>query len=75
MISNVPNAKDLEQISSEFRLGKFLQLLNPDLKSPLVSIYIAIIKLKLMMTLLIIVIYVINMILKDPKIQNKFVKD
>ena len=41
MISNVPNAKDLEQISSEFRLGKFLQLLNPDLKSPLVSIYIA----------------------------------
>ena len=33
MISNVPNAKDLEQISSEFRLGKFLQLLNPDLKS------------------------------------------
>jgi len=75
MISNVPNAKDLEQISSEFRLGKFLQLLNPDLKSPLVSIYIAIIKLKLMMTLLIIVIYVINIILKDPKIQNKFVKD
>ena len=41
MIKSVPDVNTISQISSEIQFSKILQQINPELKSPLVSIYIS----------------------------------
>ena len=41
MIANSPNANDIEQITSELRISKYVEQINPSLKSPLISIYVS----------------------------------
>ena len=41
MISSVPDVNTISQISSEIQFSKILQQINPELKSPLVTIYIS----------------------------------
>ena len=41
MINSVPNVNTVSQISSEIQFSKILQQINPELKSPLVAIYIS----------------------------------